>query len=323
MKLSPILLLVTCLVARAETEEQLNKRFAVQPGGKVVVDVDFGSIDVSANATSEVIVDVIRKVTRATKDEEEAFLADRPVVFSQDGNTVTVSSQGKSKTAGIVRGRQRTEGKYTITVPAQFSAQLKTAGGAIAVADLTGDVTANTSGGGLVFARLHGSLDGRTSGGAIRATDCEGAQQVKTSGGGIDVSGGAGSFEGKTSGGAVAVKNFRGTVQVRTDGGGIHVENVAGKVEGATSGGSISARFASPLSEEVKLSTSGGGVTLRVPETSAFDLDASTSGGGVSSDLTVTSTGKASRNRLKGPVNGGGKPVVLHTSGGNIRVQKF
>jgi len=42
-----------CLAVSAETEEQINKRFAVQPGGKLVVDVDFGSIDISANASSE------------------------------------------------------------------------------------------------------------------------------------------------------------------------------------------------------------------------------------------------------------------------------
>lgn len=322
MKLSFMLLLATCLVARAETEEQLNKRFAVQPGGKLVVDVDFGAIDVNTNATSEVIVDVVRKVTRATKEEEESFLAERPVAFSQDGNTVTISSRAKSNSRSS-HGRQRTEGKYTITVPARFSAELRTAGGAITVNDLTGDVNAITSGGTLQFARLRGSLDGRTSGGGIRVADCEGAQQVKTSGGGIDLSGGTGSFEGKTLGGAVTAKGFRGAVQVKTSGGGITIENAVGKVEGSTSGGSISARFASPLSEEVRLTTSGGSVTLRVPENSAFDLDASTSGGRVNSDLPVSTTGKRSRTHLKGPVNGGGKAVVLHTSGGSIQVQRL
>jgi hypothetical protein len=287
MKLSPILLLVTCLVARAETEEQLSKRFAVQPGGKLIVDVDFGAIDVSTNATGEVIVEVVRKVTRDTKQEEEAYLADRPVTFSQDGNTVTIRRRRRAK-ATDRRAAVSAQKKCTITVPAQFSAQLRTAGGAITVNDLTGDVNATTSGGKLQFARLHGALNGRTSGGAIEVVDGDGTQQVKTDGGGINVSGGAGSFAGKTSGGSVTVKDFRGAVQVKSTGGGITVENVAGKLEGKTSGGSISARFASPPSEEVKLATSGGGVTLRVPENSAFDLDASTSGGRVNSDLAVS-----------------------------------
>src|SRR5438094_7609232 len=89
MKLSCLVLMVGSLAACAETEEQINKRFAVQPGGKLVVDVDFGSIDVNTNATSEVIVVVLRKVSRRNKSDEEAFLSERPVTFSQDGDTVT------------------------------------------------------------------------------------------------------------------------------------------------------------------------------------------------------------------------------------------
>src|SRR5437016_2223556 len=165
MKLIPMLMFASSLAVCAETEEQINKRFAVQPGGKVVVDVDFGSIDVSTNATSEVVVDVYRKVNRRNKSSEEEFLRERPVTFSQDGNTVTIRSRAKSKMGWSWHGWQRTEGKYTITVPAQFNAQLKTSGGGIGVSDLSGETKADTSGGGLKFARLRGPLDGGTSGG--------------------------------------------------------------------------------------------------------------------------------------------------------------
>ncbi len=323
MKLIPIMLLAGCLTALAETEEQINKRFPVQPGGKLVVDVDFGSIDISTNATSEVTVDIVRKVSRRNKASEEEFLRERPVTFSQDGNTLTIQSRAKSKISWSWRGSQRTEGKYTITVPAQFNPKLKTSGGGITVNGLTGETKADTSGGGLKFTRLHGPLDGATSGGGVHVTDCEGTLKVHTSGGGIEVSGGGGSLTGDTSGGSVTVKEFRGPIQVESSGGGITIENVAGKVEGSTSGGSISARFSAPLSHEVKLGTSGGGVTVQVAGSSAFDLDAATSGGGVSSDLPVTVTGKIARDHLKGPVNGGGKPVVLRTSGGSIHVRKL
>src|SRR6266516_4229233 len=109
MKLSPILLLATCLVAHAQTEEHINKRFAVQPGGKLDLEVDFGSIDVSTSTASEVIVDVVRKITRATKAEEEEFLADRPVTFAQEGNSVTITSRPTNRAGGSSRGKQRTE----------------------------------------------------------------------------------------------------------------------------------------------------------------------------------------------------------------------
>src|SRR5215468_8342091 len=62
------------LTARGATEEQINKKFTVKPGGTVVVDIDFGGIEVGTNATSEVIVDVWRKVGRSSKSAEEKFL---------------------------------------------------------------------------------------------------------------------------------------------------------------------------------------------------------------------------------------------------------
>ncbi len=322
MKVTPTLLLISSLVAVAATEEQLNKSFTVQPKGKLVVDVDFGSIELATHETDEVVVDVWRKITRKNQAAEQEFLKDHPVTFSQDGNTVTVRCRRKGVGGWSWGGRSRREGKYTITVPAQFDARLKTSAGSIAVSDLAGGVKAKTSGGGLHFARVRGPLDGETSGGGIRLSDCEGDLKIRTSGGGIDVSGGSGSLDGHTSGGSVVIKGFEGDAQVGTSGGDLAVENVMGAVEGSTSGGSVSAVLPSPLAGDVQLSTSAGGVTVVVPADAAFDLDASTSSGRVRSELPVTVVGTQERDRLKGTVNGGGKSVVLRSSAGSVQLKK-
>src|SRR5438874_11229027 len=119
MKLIPLLLFGGCLAVSAETEEQINKRFAVQPGGKLVVDVDFGSIDISTNASSEVTVDISRKISRRNKSSEEEFLRERPVTYSQHGNTLTIQLRAKSKNGWSWRGSQRTDGQHIITAQAQ------------------------------------------------------------------------------------------------------------------------------------------------------------------------------------------------------------
>jgi len=270
MKLTLFLLPLAALAALAATEEQLNQRFTAQPEGKLVVDVDFGSIDVVTHASAEVVVDVWRRITRKNKADEEEFLRDHPVSFSQDGNTVTVSSRRKGVGGWSWGGQSRKEAKYTITVPAQFNAQLKTSAGSIAVSDLAGEVKANTSGGGLRFAHVRGPLDGGTSGGGIHVSDCAGDLKIRTSGGGIEVHGGSGSLDGHTSGGSVTVKAFQGDAQVGTSGGGLTIENVIGRVEGSTSGGSVSAVLPLPLAGDVKLSTSAGGVTVVVPADAAL-----------------------------------------------------
>ena len=325
MKLTTILFLLTACTTLAATEEQINKNFKAAPGGKLVVDVEFGAIDVASNATDEVTVDVWRKITRKDKETEEAFLRDHAVSFVQDGNTITVRCRHKQERKGLFNwfsGRNRNEAKYTIRVPAKFNADLNTSGGAISVSDLTGKVNSDTSGGGLKFTRIQGPLNGDTSGGGITVVDCQGDIKIDTSGGGIQVTGGGGSLSGDTSGGGITVKQFDGPASVDTSGGGITIENVNGKIKGDTSGGRINAVLLSPIPGDVKLSTSGGGVTVTVPSDAAFNLNADTSGGGVSCELPITIQGKKERGRLKGPVNGGGPTVALHSSGGGIHVKK-
>ena len=315
-------LIVLPLATQAATEEKVSKKFSVKTGGTIVVDVDVGGIDVGTNATGEVIVDVWRKASRSSKSDEEKFLKDNPVTFSQKGDTVTVRCKTKTKNSWSLFSHSSNEAKYTITVPAQFNARLDTAGGGIEVDDLTGDTKAHTSGGGLHFARLHGPVNGDTSGGGIHVLNCEGKVKINTSGGGIDVAGGSGSLDGDTSGGAVNVKKFSGPMHVETSGGGITILGATAKVEGSTSGGSITAELAAPVSDSVKLETSGGGITLRVPSDAAFDLDAETSAGNVHSEFAVAGAPKKDRDHLKGAVNGGGKTVWLRTSAGSIHVNK-
>ena len=150
-----------------------------------------------------------------------------------------------------------------------------------------------------------------------------GSIEVNTSGGNITVSGGSGTLNGGTSGGSVRVENFRGAVEAGTSGGGVDLRDVTGKIKGSTSGGSISATFSTPPSEPVDLRTTGGNVTLQLAEKSAFDLDASTTGGSVKCALSVATQGKPWKEHLRGPVNGGGTPVVLRTVGGSIQVKKL
>src|SRR5262245_13032973 len=64
MKPSPLLLLLlaTGVPVLAQTEEHLNQRFNAQPGGKLVVEADAGSIEVTTNDTGEATVDVFRRL---------------------------------------------------------------------------------------------------------------------------------------------------------------------------------------------------------------------------------------------------------------------
>jgi hypothetical protein len=300
-----LLLLLSSLASLAATEEKLNQHFSVQSGGTVVVEVDFGSINLNTNAISEVVIDAWRKIGRKKKADEEVFLRDNPITMTQVGNTVTIRSHGKTRSSWSWRGRNSNDAKYTISVPAQFNAQIKTGGGDISVVDLKGEVRADTGGGG------------------VKVVACEGAQTLRTGGGGIEVTRSSGSLNGKTGGGSVCVREFQGPVTVSTGGGGLTIEQVQGAVDGSTGGGSISSVLGSEVVDVVKLSTGGGSISVSVPANAAFNLDARTAGGSARSELPVSVVGKLESGHLQGPVNGGGKTVQLRSGGGGIHLKKL
>ena len=321
MNKSIIVLLLASTAAYAATEEHLTKTFPVTTGGTLIVDVDFGAIEVDTNAApAEISVDAWRKVTRKTKSDEERFLRDHPVQFDNDGKTLKILCRSKEK--NLFSGKNRNEGKYLIHVPAQFNTRLNTAGGEVSVSGLTGETRVNTSGGRLGFAHLHGPLTGVTSGGDVHLADCDGTAKVGTSGGKIEATACAGSLDATTSGGPISVQTFQGPAVLETSGGSISLSKIGGRLQASTSGGSIGLVMIAPVPGEISLSSSGGNLNLEAPENAAFNIDARTSGGEVACDLPVTVKGKLESERLNGTVNGGGPEVVLRTDGGDIRIRK-
>jgi hypothetical protein len=297
------------LAGRAATEDHLEKTFSVGSGGKVVVDANVGSIELTASDRNDVHVEVLRKAEArglfgGGKEREEAELKANQITFSQDGQTVTVRGQRDKEADNSMRNRVNMQVRYVIAVPKQFAADLKTSGGSIRAAALKGDLKAKTSGGSLKFTDITGPIDGRTSGGGIEVASSDGQASVKT------------------SGGSIRIQNHKGDVTARTSGGSITVDHIEGNLQANTSGGSVHADLAKPPTGDVRLETSGGGITVGLPEATAAEIDAKTSGGSVQSDLTLTTVEHKSRSALKGKLNAGGRTVYLRTSGGSIHVKK-
>lgn len=157
------------------------------------------------------------------------------------------------------------------------------------------------SGGGIVVQNVTGTVDLHSSGGSIDAQRLNGPSRLSTSGGSIDVA------------------DSTGDLDLRTSGGSIHLRDDDGKVDAHTSGGSISAELRA--NRGINLSTSGGNITVRLPQDTRGTIDAETSGGRVSSDFPLTATQSTDKDHLQGAIGGGGAPIELHTSGGNIQLE--
>lgn len=306
----------------ATVEDERSKTFTVAPGGKLVIDADRGSIDILPGGDDKLAIRVHRKVTSSSESRAREVLEAHEVTFHQDGDTVSVRARSTKTWERLGWWGHGFGVRYEITMPRRFNVDLKTAGGSIAIEELTGEVRAHTSGGSLKFGVIDGPVTCKTAGGSIRIASAAGVLDAHTSGGSITVDEAQAPTTLGTAGGSIRVKEARAALKVGTSGGSIELGEVGAAVEATTSGGSIRAGFVHAPESNCRLETSGGSVRVTLPEGANLNVDARTSGGHVTCDLPVTVQGEVKRNQLVGKLGSGGPLLQLRTSGGSISIQK-
>jgi DUF4097 and DUF4098 domain-containing protein YvlB len=318
------LLALTAATLRGEVEDKINKSFKVQSGGQLVVEVDRGSIQVKTADREVVDVEITRRVD-AAQAKAEKILKDHVITISQDSNTVSIHAKynGEKLSSWFGKGNDLRV-QYLITVPHHTDVDLKTAGGRIEVAELTGKVQAQTSGGSLDLEKIEGPVSAHTSGGSITVAGCKGKVDIATSGGSLHLSDIQGDVNAHTSGGSIHADNLAGQSVLKTSGGSIKMSGIKGQTQATTSGGSITARLLDQPPGDCSFKTSGGSITITLNEKVAVDVDAHTSAGKVSSDFPVATVvqGEQKKNELRGKINGGGPLITAHTSAGSVHLQK-
>src|SRR5262245_12083383 len=226
----------------ASAQGDFQRTFSARPGGRLIMDVEPGSIEVKTTGDSRIVVDVLRKVERSSDSRAEEILRQHEVNFEQQGNDLIIRAKFPHEVFRLWR-RSGLQVRYVVSIPTEFNIDLKTSGGGIRVDDLRGEVRVKTSGGGLQFGKIEGPIIGNTSGGGITLAGCNGKVEVRTSGGGINIGSGAGDLLAETSGGGIEIADFVGDAVVRTSGGAIRINRRAWSIyASATVGTSAAAR---------------------------------------------------------------------------------
>jgi len=99
----------------------------------------------------------------------------------------------------------------------------------------------------------------------------------------------------------------------------VRLLHVDGKIKGQTSGGDVQCSLVG-ANRGIQVSTSGGSIRLTLPQATAGSVEASTSGGEISSELAML-TSEQRDGYTRGSLNGGGQPISVRTSGGDISLR--
>jgi DUF4097 and DUF4098 domain-containing protein YvlB len=330
---------VTLAQADVEVDDRITRSVQAKPGGKLVLDAEYGSIDVRAGEVQNVQLELERKVEGRDRADAERILKDLDLTVRETDGGIQISAKFKEgwRPQSEVRGRSRRlcrDGKcleyadrlkthhYRILVPREFHLELATSSGGVGVSDLKGSVRAKTSGGSLRFGSIDGPVWGNTSGGSITMQGGKSTAELKTSGGSVRIGSVDGEVNAVTSGGSIVIDRTTANVTARTSGGNVEVKETSGTVHASTSGGSVFASLLNSPSAPCRLTTSGGNITVHLPESAKVELDASASGGSVNTDFPVVVRGTLRRDSLQTAINGGGPLLYLRTSGGSIHLRQ-
>jgi len=321
--------------------DDINESFNVSPDGKLILDTNFGTIDVQTSDNEVVKVVVHRSAQLKTDRPAVQILKDFHVDFNQQSNDINMNAKFKEGKSYWKKTTDRLDIHFEITVPQTFQGVfLKTAGGDISVKDITGTIQSHTNTGNLQFENTTGHLIGHTGNGNVRLTKCFGETHVESLRGNIDIRENKGVVNVTTSSGNVKCSDVVGTINVETSGGSIklvgckgeaHVETLGGNInlqnEGTvtakTFGGSIKADILGQLKEDSRLESSGGDITVSLMPDIQARVDAKCSGGKVFSDLPKVKVDQSSpqKNQMYVILNADGPLLKLRSIGGDIHLK--
>src|SRR3954451_12707662 len=92
-----VVLFVAATTAFALSEENVSQTLDGAPGGRLIVDVDFGTIDVAAGSDDKISVGVHRKIDSHNNNQEKEYFSSTPVTVTKEGNPVTVRARRQNK----------------------------------------------------------------------------------------------------------------------------------------------------------------------------------------------------------------------------------
>jgi Toastrack DUF4097 len=297
---------------------RLDRKFDLAAGDRFVLVSEVGRVELRGVAGHQ--------ATIVVTSEQTDLAARYDFRFDQVAGRLKVVAERKEK--GLLSwfqklGQNPGDVRIAIEVPRETPVELDSAGGGIDLSTLGATVKANSSGGGVKVADIHGDVTLSSSGGGVEVRMVHGTLRLESSGGNVRAESIDGSVYATSSGGSVALDGISGDVEAGSSGGGVSIAGAGGRVKAGSSGGPVRVSFAAGNSKGGDIDSSGGGVAATLDGAARVEVDAVSSGGPVHCDLPVAMQGRASRDKLRGTVNGGGALLRLRSSGGGITIKSL
>ncbi len=323
-------------LAQKDEKPYMVKTFTANAIKNLKMNTSGGSLSVTGTTDAEARIEVYIRGNNGndelSKEDLEERLQNYELSVSQDGNIIVAFAKNKTNNWG----KKSLSIGFKAFVPENITTDLNTSGGSISVKGITGNAVGRTSGGSISVVKCKNKIALKTSGGSISADNCSGEIDLSTSGGSISAADLDGTIDLRTSGGSISLDNLKGNTKaitsggsikatelrgesvVKTSGGSIALREIYGTLDAATSAGSMDVEIME-LGKSLNLSVSSGGMTVKMPLNKGMNLDCSAQK--VNIEGLKNFDGEIDKAYVKGKLNGGGIPVNMKVSSGNLTVR--
>lgn len=312
-----ILVTVASTVSRAqEFDYSFKETYQVSTPAQLDLLSSDGNLEIiPSNGNTIQVFYIVRKGGKLLKINREELEKELIVESDHSGNRVNVSVKNKPQIRGFSMEFSIAV-HFKVFVPTETACNLHTSDGNISMRGLNGDQYCKTSDGSVTISTISGNVRAKSSDGDMNIQQVKGSVDVSTSDGSISLTGINGDTQASTSDGNIRLDKVRGDIAVKTSDGYVDFKEISGSFKASTSDGNIRGSLVE-LRNELALNTSDGNIDVSIPGQLGLDLDIK----GESIDVPFKNfSGKFDKKFVKGQSNGGGIPVTLRTSDGNVRL---
>lgn len=301
-------------------EEKFEKTVALSKTGKVVLSNVSGSVLIKTWDKAEVQIDALKVSKHSSKDKAKEYASKVTIEIEKDGDILTI----KTKYPKPSIKKLNVSITYKLMIPNKADLDAGTVSGSVEAYKTGGSTKVHTVSGKVRVEDVAGVLRASTTSGTVSIARAAKGAKAHTVSGTLTIEDVDGDVDADCTSGRIRISNVKGSVMAKTVSGGITMENIEGAkvVKASVLSGNVKYEGDILSDGTYSFKSHSGTITLTIPADSAFDLDAKTFSGSISSDFEITMSGKISKKRIRGSVNGGGAELEVNTFSGSVRLKK-
>ncbi len=306
--------------SKVKYEEKFEKTESLARDGKVEIRNVSGDVEVKTWDRNEVKIDALKTSKASSMDKAKENASKVKIEVTRENGVLKVETKYpkpsiKNLSVSVY---------YKVTIPAQAAIKAKSVSGDVTLEKIGAKAAAVSTSGNVTVAGAKNGANAETVSGNVEVVDVENGVYCKTASGNVEAKNVAGNADLNCVSGNITAENIRGDVEADTVSGNVKLLDISGAdvVKGKTMSGSTIYYGDISSSGRYSLEAHSGRVEMTIPSNSAFDLTASTFSGSIKTEFKVMVSGKLSKKKISGSVNGGGADVKLKTFSGNVYLKK-